>query len=430
MITRRTKMQLLVFVVITLFGCTYVGARYARLDRLFYDDTYTVVAHFTDSGGIYAGAEVSYRGVKIGAVDEMVVTKGGVDVHLGIDKEFDNIPRDALAVVGNRSAVGEQYVELQPLTSAKPYLQEDSEIPVQNTRLPISTTTLLTDISETVSSVDQDALRTTVSELGMAFEGTGEDLAQIIDTSNSFIETANENFDITTALIKDANTVLQGQVASATSIRSFATNLSLFTGTVRGIDKDIRRLIDNGGAAASTLRKFLEENQVDLTDLINNLVTTGEVVVKHLDGVEMLLVAYPYVVEGGFTVTAKDPTTNLFDAHFGMVLTESSPVCHKGYEGTDRRPPQDRFTNPPMEMSAHCAEPASDTNARGAQHAPRAGAAYRAPSVATYDTATGKLTWNDDDAGPVAPRDTLAPTSFGSDSWRWLYVQPLTAPVE
>lgn len=429
MITRRTKIQLVVFVVITLLGCTYVGARYARLDRLFYDDTYTVVAHFQDSGGIYAGAEVSYRGVKIGTVDEMVVTDDGVDVHLGVDKDYDNIPLDTLAVVGNRSAVGEQYVELQPQTNEKPYLQEDAEIPVQNTRLPISTTTLLTDISETVSSVDQEALKTTVSELGMAFEGTGEDLAQIIDTSNSFIETANENFDITTALIRDANTVLKGQVDSATSIRSFATNLALFTGTVRGIDPDIRRLIDNGGAAASTLRTFLEENQVDLTDLINNLVTTGEVVVRHLDGVEMLLVAYPYVVEGGFTVTAKDPTTGLFDAHFGMVMTESSPVCHRGYEGTDRRPPQDG-EDIPMAMGAHCAEPVSATNARGAQHAPRAGAAYRAPSVATYDSDTGKLTWNDDAAGPVAPRDTLAPTSFGADSWRWLYVQPLTAPVE
>ncbi len=42
---------------------TFVGARYARLDRFFYDDTYTVVAHFPDSGGAFAGAEVSYRGV-------------------------------------------------------------------------------------------------------------------------------------------------------------------------------------------------------------------------------------------------------------------------------------------------------------------------------------------------------------------------------
>ncbi len=43
MITRRTRIQLMVFVVITLLGVSFVGARYARLDRLFFDDTYTVV---------------------------------------------------------------------------------------------------------------------------------------------------------------------------------------------------------------------------------------------------------------------------------------------------------------------------------------------------------------------------------------------------
>ena len=34
MITRRTKIQLMIFVVITLVGVTFVGARYAQLDRV------------------------------------------------------------------------------------------------------------------------------------------------------------------------------------------------------------------------------------------------------------------------------------------------------------------------------------------------------------------------------------------------------------
>ena len=122
MITRRTRIQLLVFALITLVGVSFVGARYARLDRLLVDSSYTVVAHFEDSGGIFAGGEVSYRGVRVGQVDKLVLTDAGVDVHLDIDDEFDDIPADALAVVGNRSAVGEQYVELQPQSDGKPFL--------------------------------------------------------------------------------------------------------------------------------------------------------------------------------------------------------------------------------------------------------------------------------------------------------------------
>ena len=89
-----------------------------------------------------------------------------------------------------------------------------------------------------------------------------------------------------------------------------------------GADPDLRHLIDTGGVAATQLRTFLEQNQVELGDLINNLVTTGDVIVKHLDGIKQLLVVYPYVVEGGFTVVSKSPDTGLYDAHFGLILTD------------------------------------------------------------------------------------------------------------
>ena len=318
MITRRTRLQLMVFVLITLVGVTYVGARYARLDRLVFDDAYTVVAHFPDSGGAFAGAEVSYRGVKVGQVEKMELTDRGVDVYLDVDNDYDKIPADVIAVVGNRSAVGEQYVEIQPQVDTSPYLSEASEIDEEDTRIPIATEKLLTDISNTVESVDKQALATSVTELGAAFGGTGQDLQRMIDTGNSFIEVANENFDVTTALIRDSNTVLHGQIASTSAIKRFARDLSLFSGTLAGSDADLRAVIDNGSATANQLRTFLEDNEVDLGELVNNLITTGEVVVKHLDGVEQILVIYPYVVEGGFTVVSRSPDSGLFDAHFGI----------------------------------------------------------------------------------------------------------------
>jgi phospholipid/cholesterol/gamma-HCH transport system substrate-binding protein len=423
MITRRTRIQLLIFVAITLLGVSYVGARYAQLDRFFYDDSFTVVAHFEESGGIFAGGEVTYRGVEIGRVSKLELTDAGVDVHLAIEKSFDDIPADSLAVVGNRSAVGEQYVELQPEVDTAPYLRDDSEIAMADTRTPIPTQKLLADISNTVSSVDQEALATTVDEMGKAFAGTGEDLQQIIDTGNSFIQEANANFDVTTALIRDGNTVLNSQVRSASAIRNFARELSLFTTSLAGSDKDLRQVIDDGSAAANELRTFLEDNEVDLGELINNLLTTGEVIVEHLPGVRQILVIYPYVVEGGVTVVSKSPDTGLYDAHFGLILT-TTPVCHAGYQGTKTRPPQNG-ENWPMNENARCTEPAAMSNPRGAQNLGRAGAAYRAP-VASYDPETGRLRWGGRVDPELSQPGTLAPTTFGEDSWKWLFLQPLT----
>ena len=428
MITRRTKIQLMIFVLITLVGVSYVGARYARLDRLVMDDTYTVVAHFPDSGGIFAGGEVTYRGVRVGEVTSLELTDSGVDLNLDIEEEFDTIPSDTLAVVGNRSAVGEQYVELQPQADAEPYLEDDSEIAMENARTPIKVETLLTNLSNTVESVDKQALKTTVTEMGKAFEGTGQDLGQIIDSGNSFIEEANANFDVTTALIRDSNTVLTGQLAKASAIRTFARELQLFSSTLAGSDADLRRVIDSGSVTATELRTFIEDNEVQLGELVSRLVTTGEVVVKHLDGVEQILVLYPYVVEGGFTVVSK--SDGFYNAHFGMILQQNPHVCNEGYNAEPRNPETERG-NAPMDMDARCTEPAAQSNARGAQHAPqRAGAAYRSPVVATYDPDTERVQWGDKATDAFSTPGTLAPRTLGEESWKWLFLQPLMKTQE
>jgi phospholipid/cholesterol/gamma-HCH transport system substrate-binding protein len=428
MISRRTKVQLAIFALITMVGVTFVGAKYAQLNRLFYNTSYTVVAHFQDSGGMYAGGLVSYRGVRVGEVDKLVLTHDGVDAYLDIDNGWDGkIPSDTLAVVGNRSAVGEQYVDLQPQTDNGPYLHDGSQIAMPDTRIPLPTQKLLSDISNTVESVNKKSLRTTVGSLGQAFAGTGPDLQRIIDTGTSFIHAANRNFDVTTDLIRDSNTVLRGQVASSDAIRSFARDLRLFSGTLAGHDRDLRRVIDNGSVTANQLRRFLDDNQVHLASLINNLVTTGDIVVKHLPGLRQVLVVYPYVVEGGFTVVSKSPETHLYDAHFGLVLTNDPQVCHNGYQSTDTRPPQDG-SNRHMNTQAHCAEPPTQSDPRGAQNAPsnRPGAAYRTP-VASYDPATGHLTWGSRIPPALDDPGSPAPATLGEESWKWLYLQPLTS---
>jgi phospholipid/cholesterol/gamma-HCH transport system substrate-binding protein len=424
MITARTKKQLIAFVILTLVGVTFVGARYARLDRLFYDSAYTVSAHFDQSGGIFSGAEVTYRGVKIGSVENMKLTDEGVDVLLSIEKSSEKIPADSLALVGNKSAVGEQYVELQPKTDDGPYLKDGSEIDTPDTAVPVSTTEILTNLSELVESVPQADLRTVVAESGAAFKDSGPSIGQIIDTSTSFIETANQNFDVTTALIRDSRVVLQTQADKGSAIRSFARDLALFSGTVADNDRYLRSLIDNGSATANELRTFLEQNRVNLGQLINNLVTTNEVVVKHLKGIRQLLVIYPYVVAGGFTV-AKKNREGKYDAQFGLILQQDSPTCNAGYDPGERRDPQDT-KDLPMDTDAGCTD--GSKNHRGAEKGPsgRTGTAYRSP-VATYDARTGTTTWADQDTSAKIAYDGGAAKLFGEDSWKWMLLQPSLA---
>ena len=85
-----------------------------------------------------------------------------------------------------------------------------------------------------------------------------------------------------------------------------------------------------------------------------------------------------------------------------------------------------------MNMDARCTEPAAQSNARGAQHAPqRAGAAYRSPVVASYDPDTERRP-----TGATRRRTRLARPvrwhrrTLGEESWKWLFLQPLMKTQE
>jgi len=422
MITSKTKKQLIAFVILTLIGVTFVGARYARLDKLFYDSTYTVSVKYDQSGGIFTGAEVTYRGVTVGRVGDMELTGDGVDLVLEIEDEQDKIPADTKALVGNRSAVGEQYVELQPNVDDGPFLKDGSEIEQSQTDIPITSSKWLTSTHRLVESVPKKDLRTVVSEFGAAFKDGGDDLTRLIDTSTSFIDTANANFELTRRLIRDSNTVLSTQLDKASAIRSFARDLALVSDTLAASDGDLRRVIANGGATATQLRRFLEENKVDLAKLLNNLVTLGDIQVRHLDGLEMVLILYPYTVAGGFVVNSRSPDGN-FDAHFGLILTQNA-VCHRGYDPSEQRPPQDGSYKR-MDMDARCAEAIAESNARGAQHAPRVAPGPDENVVATYDQKTGTVSFTDREPTTAVTYTGGAHNEFGEESWKWLLLQPL-----
>lgn len=423
MISRTTKLQLIVFVLITMLGVSFVGAKYARLDKLLVDDDYRVTANFAESGGIFTGAEVTYRGVAVGKVEDMRLSEDGVFVDLAIDDDTEPIPDDVKAVVANKSAVGEQYVDLQPRREpSPPYLEDGTRISRQDTDTPISTPTMLLNLDQLVQSVDKQSLRTVVDELGTAFRGTGDDMGNIVDTSNSFIDTADDHFAMTRRLLRDGRVVLRTQIDSADHIRAFARDLRRLSDTLVQHDPALRSVIDDGSQAARDLRSFVDENADTLSTLISNLVTTGEITVARLHGLEQVLVLYPYVVEGGFSVLGKDPVTGLHDAHFGMVLTEEPPVCNAGYETTQQRAPQN-LEEIPLNTAAHCAEPQHQSNARGAQHHPAP--LNRAPVVAEYDLANRTVTPADagtiDDPVPSADAGQLT----GEESWKWLLMSPL-----
>ena len=370
MIRRSVKLQLVAFVAITLLGVSFLSARYVGLGEKLFGGGYVVTADFGDSGGIFSGAEVTYRGVQVGRVDRLRLTPGGVLVDLRLTKG-SRIPTGARAVVANRSAVGEQYVDLEPQRGGGPYLADGGRIARGDTAIPVPIATVLGDVDRTVGSVDRQQLVTVVDELGTAFSSGGQDLQRLLDAGDQLTRSATEALPQTVDLIDDGSTVLATQQASSASILSFSKHLKLLSGTLADHDADVRVILDRGTIASAEVTKLLQDNRTGLSTLLTNLVTVGQVTAENNAGLRQILVTYPDVVAGSFTVLPGDGT-----AHFGLVLNVNDPpACLQGYGGTQRTDPDQTTNLPPLNSAAHCAVPSgSATDVRGAQHAPGAGA--------------------------------------------------------
>lgn len=358
MIRRTVKVQLAVFVAITVLGILYLGFDLVGVNAI--RPPYTVKARFAASGGIFTNAEVTYRGVGIGRVGELRLVEEGVEVDLRIDYG-KKVPADLLAVVANKSAVGEQYVDLQPRRDGEPYLREGHVIPLADTRVPIDIQTVIVDFDRFVRSIDRDALVTLVDELGDAFDGAGPALQELIDSGNALTATLQEKLPETIRLIREGRIVLDTARATESDFRRFATGLAALSESLREVDPDVRQLLDNGVVAAQELEALLDPSQRALSTLLGNLVTVNELQLTRLGGLDAVLDALPNVARYG--------TDAIVDGqlHNGLVVDEEAPACT--YD-TDRRVPLDYSPRDP-DVDNHC--PPGMSGQRGEQYAPRGG---------------------------------------------------------
>ncbi|MFC0438655.1 MCE family protein [Kutzneria buriramensis] len=361
MLTSRIRIKVAAFLLVGLTAVAYVAGRYVGL---FGTGGYTVTMRLVDAGGIFTNAEVTYRGVPVGRVGPLDLTDDGVDVELDLIQY--GIPADVDAVVADRSAVGEQYVDLKPRKPDGPTLHQGSVIPQSATKTPLPVQTLLTNIDSLVASVPADSLHTLVDELDTATRGATPDLQTLLDSTHSFVDATTQHLPQLTQLVTDSATVLKTQNDESAALTQFGANARLIAEQLDRSDGDLRRLIGTVPQLSSQVSALIRDTDPSLGVLIANLLTTSTLALGRTDAIQELLVSAPPAIAAGSNTVGNGI------ANFGLSLTFFDPLgCTAGYDGTNRRSGLDTGAGAPLNTQARCALPAaSGTGVRGAQNAP------------------------------------------------------------
>ena len=217
----RKEIKIGIYAVVILL-CAWAGIRFlSGLDVLGRSRNYT--AHYESVNGLQDAAAVVISGVKVGQVTgvEVNLEKGGVDVVLSVDSDFD-IPVDSKAMMFSAGLMGGKSIEIK-MGESKEYLKSGDAIQTGVTLDMFDTlanelgdikervAVLLDNLNQTINGVDSliddnsKNLTKTVASLNTVMADLKK--SNIIGNIDGFCATLNENGAKLDSIITDINSV-------------------------------------------------------------------------------------------------------------------------------------------------------------------------------------------------------------------------------
>ncbi|MDT5316571.1 MAG: phospholipid/cholesterol/gamma-HCH transport system substrate-binding protein [Mycobacterium sp.] len=330
MLDRLTRLQLTIFAIVTVICVGAISAFYLHLPAAVGIGAYHITAEFKAGGGLYENANVTYRGVTIGRVEQVGLNDDGVVASMRLNTDTE-VPDNVTATVKSVSAVGEQYVDLvPPANPAKGLLRDGSKIGVDRTAVGQDIAALLTQAQSLVNSIGNTRLQDLLRETFKAFNGSGPELARMIQSSRLLIDEANNNYGQISQLIDQAGPFLDAQIQSGDDIKSLADGLARFTSEAAKADPQLRNVLETVPGATQAANTTFDGIRPNFPMLAANLANLGRIGVIYRKSIEQALVIFPALMSALITVGGGVPADEGGKLDFKVDLGDPPP-CSTGF---------------------------------------------------------------------------------------------------
>ncbi|MDT5129683.1 MAG: phospholipid/cholesterol/gamma-HCH transport system substrate-binding protein, partial [Mycobacterium sp.] len=330
MLDKLTRLQLSIFAVVTVICVGAISAFYLHLPAAVGIGSYDITANFVAGGGLYENANVTYRGVTIGRVESVSLSKDGVVAGMRLNSDTP-VPQNVTATVKSVSAVGEQYVDLVPPSDpANAVLRDGSDIGVDHTAIGQDIAGLLTQADALVSSIGNSRIQGLLRETFKAFNGSGPELSRLIQSSRALIDEANANYGQTTQLIDQVGPFLDAQIRSGDDVKSLADGLARLTTEAAKADPQLRNVLQTVPGATEAANTTFDGIRPTFPMLAANLANVGRIGVIYRKSIEQALVIFPALLAALNTVGGGVPADEGAKLDFKVDLGDPPP-CSTGF---------------------------------------------------------------------------------------------------
>ena len=317
----------------------------------------TVTVQLDQTGGLFEGSGVTYRGVRVGTVDSIRLDPDGVVVKAKLHTTR-KIPADSKVAVRALSPAGEQFLDIQPNTSGPPYLHNGTLVGKADTATPTSVAKTLGSVDRLVGQIDERDVATILGELSDAFQDP-EDLGKLLVNAQSLLKTIDDAWPETLSTLQNGKVVLQTGIDKQDEFAEFASNSRELAAFLRGYDPKARAILDNTPAQVEELRTLVSMLALKMPALLGNTVQLTGIVSSRDAQLRALLKDFP----SGLSTLAD----TLYDGkfHVNMWVAPGS-VCD--YDNEPKGLPKGTLRTP-LDTSANCPGTFAGLQ-RGAAHVP------------------------------------------------------------
>jgi phospholipid/cholesterol/gamma-HCH transport system substrate-binding protein len=349
-LTRFIKIQLVLFTILTIIAITVLGWYYLRIPSLAGIGQYELKADLPRSGGLYATANVTYRGTQIGKVTEVKPTENGAQATMSIDNRY-KVPADASANVHSVSAIGEQYLDLVSTGNPRQYLNPGSTI-TEGT-VPSEVGPALDAANNGLAVLPKEKLDSLLTETSQAVGGLGPALQRLVDSTTNVAQGFKDHLPAVNDIIANAAPILDSQVQSRDNIEQWSRNLDVIAAQTAEQDAALRSGLQQAPPTLDQLNTVFSGVRDSLPQTLANLAIVIDMLKRYNKGLEQTLVLLP---QGAAVAQAGTLFEDLGQLPLALSINQPPPCLTGFLPASEWRSPADT-SMAPLPKGTYCKIP-------------------------------------------------------------------------
>ncbi|OAK56217.1 MCE family protein [Rhodococcoides kyotonense] len=297
----------LLLLVAALFAVIFLGGA-AVVERA---GTNHVSAYFRNTAGLYEGDRVMILGVEVGSIDKIEPQGDEVRVDMSYDSAY-SVPADAGAVIVAPTLVTGRYVQLAPVYTEGPQLDDGATIGIERTASPIEfdevkkqVVTLTRDMGATEENPN-GSLADFVSTTADTLEGNGQSLNDSLTRLSAAVRTLDEGGTDLFATVDYLQKVTAALAENDRQIVGFTGQLADFSGFLNNNRTELDAALSGMSTTFDEVTSFIADNRELLVNDVNKLNTITGLLVDRQDALASILHNGPTALSNFYNIYDAD----------------------------------------------------------------------------------------------------------------------------